>query len=192
DLPESDDKLSADVDNLDLPEDLNDNALPTDDDDLGLPEDLADNALPTDDDDLGLPEDLDIADDDLNLHNLSDEDDLGLPEDKELEDKIAKDINEADSVKNDIKADKLPVLNDDLPLPDTLPNVDDDYQDEALENDDKENDIGIDDISDSLDDILEDDDLNELDNLENILDDDNLDKEETEETLDDDLDLNNS
>ncbi|ADG70929.1 periplasmic flagellar collar protein FlcA [Brachyspira murdochii] len=201
DLPESDDKLSADVDNLDLPEDLADNALPTDDDDLGLPEDLADNALPTDDDDLGLPEDLDdnvLPDDDLGLPEdlddnvLPDDDDLGLPEDKELEDKIAKDINEADSVKNDIKADKLPVLNDDLPLPDTLPNVDDEYQDEALENDDKENDIGIDDISDSLDDILEDDDLNELDNLENILDDDNLDKEETEETLDDDLDLNNS
>ena len=192
--------MSADVDNLDLPEDLNDNTLPADDD-LGLPEDLD---MPADDDDLGLPEDLDIADDDLNLDNLStDDDDLGLPEDKELEDKIAKDINEADSVKNDIKADKLPVLNDDLPLPDTLPNVDDDYQDnsidDSLENDDKENDLGIDDISDSLDDILEDDDsLDELDNLENILDDD--DKEEsdakTEETSeenkeefsDDDLD----
>ncbi|WP_300759377.1 tetratricopeptide repeat protein [uncultured Brachyspira sp.] len=198
-LPEDlDDNTLADDDDLGLPEDLDDNALPTDDD-LGLPEDLDDNALLTDDD-LGLPEDLDdnalLTDDDLGLplglpEDLDDnalltDDDLGLPEDKELEDKIAKDINEADSVKNDIKADKLPVLNDELPLPDTLPNVDDDYQDnsidDSLENDDKENDLGIDDISDSLDDILEDDDnLDELDNLENILDDDdNLDDSEEE------------
>ena len=205
-LPEDldDNALPAD-DDLGLPEDLDDNALPADDD-LGLPEDLDDNALPADDDDLGLPEDLDLSDDDLNLdNNLSDDDDLGLPEDKELEDKIAKDINESDSDKNDIKADKLPVLNDDLPLPDTLPNVDDDYKDnsidDSLENDDKENDLGIDDISDSLDDILDDDDnLDELDNLENILDDEEEkqpseskkeDESKKEEPSDDDLDLDN-
>ncbi|MCZ9955754.1 periplasmic flagellar collar protein FlcA [Brachyspira hyodysenteriae] len=202
---ENNDEVSNDNDDLGLPEDLHDDdlGLPEDlhDDDLGLPEDLHDDdlGLPEDlhDDDLGLPEDLhdddlglpeDLHDDDLGLpEDLEDNDkvsadidSLELPEDKELEDKIAMDINDDNSSKNDIHSEKLPVL-DDLPLPDTLPDIEDekniDNEDlPDIKSDDNYganiNDLNLDDISDSLDDILEDDDSN-LDNLEDILSDDN-------------------
>ncbi|KLI39565.1 hypothetical protein SZ51_04370 [Brachyspira hyodysenteriae] len=188
---EDNDKVSANIDNLELPEDLeNNDEVSNDNDDLGLPEDLHDDdlGLPEDlhDDDLGLPEDL--HDDDLGLpEDLEDNDkvsadidSLELPEDKELEDKIAMDINDDNSSKNDIHSEKLPVL-DDLPLPDTLPDIEDekniDNEDlPDIKSDDNYgsniNDLNLDDISDSLDDILEDDDSN-LDNLEDILSDDN-------------------
>ncbi|WP_416515137.1 periplasmic flagellar collar protein FlcA [Brachyspira hyodysenteriae] len=196
DLHDDDLGLPEDLhdDDLGLPEDLHDDdlGLPEDlhDDDLGLPEDLHDDdlGLPEDlhDDDLGLPEDL--HDDDLGLpEDLEDNDkvsadidSLELPEDKELEDKIAMDINDDNSSKNDIHSEKLPVL-DDLPLPDTLPDIEDekniDNEDlPDIKSDDNYgsniNDLNLDDISDSLDDILEDDDSN-LDNLEDILSDDN-------------------
>ena len=163
-LPEDldNDKVSADIDNLELPEDL-------DNDDLGLPEDL-------NNDDLGLPEDLD---DDKVSANI---DDLELPEDKELEDKIAMDINNDNSHKNDIHSEKLPVL-DDLPLPDSLPNIyegrENEYNEDLpnIEYDDQKsniNDLELDGISDSLDDILEDEDSN----LDDILSDDELDEED--------------
>ncbi|HJH55984.1 MAG TPA: tetratricopeptide repeat protein [Brachyspira hyodysenteriae] len=206
DLPEDlDNALSDDIDDLGLPEDLDNNALSNDTDDLGLPEDLDNDKVSAnidnlelpedlenndevsnDNDDLGLPEDL--HDDDLGLpEDLEDNDkvsadidSLELPEDKELEDKIAMDINDDNPSKNDIHSEKLPVL-DDLPLPDTLPDIEDekniDNEDlPDIKSDDNYganiNDLNLDDISDSLDDILEDDDSN-LDNLEDILSDDN-------------------
>ena len=170
DLPKDleDEKVSADIDDLDLPKDLEDEKVSADIDDLDLPEDLEDEKVSADIDDLGLPEDLGL-DEDLVENQPSDLDDLGLPEDKELEDKIAKDINDADSNsnKNIINSDKLPVL-DDLPLPDSLPNID--SENEA-------NDY-IDNVSDDLNDILDDNEKVSDNNLDNTLLEDDLDLED--------------
>ena len=192
DLGLDDDKVSADIDDLGLPEDLglDDDKVSADIDDLGLPEDLDDDKVSADIDDLGLPEDLD--DDKSSVDN----DDLQLPEDKELEDKIAMDIKE-DKNSNDIHSERLPTLGD-LPLPETLPNIDDDNHN-INENDEEPNidDINIDDISDNLDDILEEDTTN-LDDLDSILNgnDDILGEEETdkaeEEPISDLEDINNT
>ncbi|MEI0496328.1 tetratricopeptide repeat protein, partial [Brachyspira intermedia] len=190
-LPEDldNDKVSADIDNLDLPEDLDNDKVSADIDNLELPEDLDndDLGLPEDlnSDDLGLPEDLD---DDKVSANI---DDLELPEDKELEDKIAMDISNNNSHKNDIHSEKLPVL-DDLPLPDSLPNIYEGRENKHnedlpnIESDDDQksniNDLELDGISDSLDDILEDEDSN----LDDILSDDELDEEDKDEVKEED------
>ncbi|MEI0549681.1 tetratricopeptide repeat protein [Brachyspira intermedia] len=190
-LPEDldNDKVSADIDNLDLPEDLDNDKVSADIDNLELPEDLNDDdlGLPEDlnSDDLGLPEDLD---DDKVSANI---DDLELPEDKELEDKIAMDISNNNSHKNDIHSEKLPVL-DDLPLPDSLPNIYEGRENKHnedlpnIESDDDQksniNDLELDGISDSLDDILEDEDSN----LDDILSDDELDEEDKDEVKEED------
>ncbi len=185
-LPEGldDDKVSADIDDLGLPEDLDDDKVSADIDDLGLPEDLDDDKVSADIDDLGLPEDLD--DDKVS----ADIDDLDLPEDKELEDKIAMDIKDNEK-HNDIHSEKLPAL-DDLPLPDSLPAADENTADlsntdvENIDNETNTDDLDIEGISDNLDDILEDEDSS-LDNLENILndDDDILENNQTEEEVKD-------
>ena len=202
-LPEDleDDKVSADVDNLDLPEDLEDDKVSADVDNLDLPEDLEDDKVLADIDDLGLPEDLGI-DDDLGINDdkiSGDLDSLELPEDKELEDKIAMDINDSDlkSKNSGIKSEKLPVL-DDLPLPNSLPDIDDNYVVDDVSDDSEDlpeinnieninDDLGIDDISDSLNDIL--DDENDL-NLDNLAPAESKSEEEIPED-DDNLDLDN-
>ncbi|WP_300369765.1 tetratricopeptide repeat protein [Brachyspira sp.] len=221
DLPEDlgDDKVSADIDNLDLPEDSDD------DDDLGLPEDLGlddssdndkvsadiDNLdlpedLDSDDDDLGLPEDLGLDDSSDNDKVSADIDSLDLPEDKELEEKIEKDIKDNEKY-DDIHSEKLPTFGD-LPLPDSLPNIDENIHKEN--NDDlpdlpdmdidenASDDLDIEGIADNLDDILEDEDSS-LGDLDNILNNDDLleevkDKEEkpqedVKDEEDDDLSL---
>ena len=103
-----------------------------------------------------------------------------MPEDKELEEKIAKDIKDSDNNKDDIHSEKLPVL-DDLPLPDTLPNIDDNYGNTSL----KDDDLDISNISENLDDILKENGIEEEPKAE--------DKKEEPEPLpvDDDLGLDN-
>ncbi len=191
-LPEGldDDKVSADIDDLGLPEDLDDDKVSADIDDLGLPEDLDDDKVSADIDDLGLPEDLDddkvSADiDDLGLpEDLDDDkvsadiDDLDLPEDKELEDKIAMDIKDNEK-HNDIHSEKLPAL-DDLPLPDSLPAADENTAD--LSNTDVEN----------IDNETNTDDLDIegiSDNLDDILEDEDSSLDNLENILNDDDDI---
>ena len=137
DLPDNDEKVSADIDNLDLPD--NDEKVSADIDNLDLPDN--DEKVSADIDNLDLPEDLGSDTEDA----LPADDGLDLPEDKELEEKIAKDIKDSDSGKEDIHSEKLPVL-DDLPLPYSLPNIDEDYQDTE--------DVDSSNISENLDDIL--------------------------------------
>ncbi|MEI0607975.1 tetratricopeptide repeat protein, partial [Brachyspira pulli] len=93
---------------------------------------------------------------------------------------IAKDIKDSDNNKDDIHSEKLPVL-DDLPLPDTLPNIDDNYGNTSL----KDDDLDISNISENLDDILKENGIEEEPKAE--------DKKEEPEPLpvDDDLGLDN-
>ncbi len=181
-MPAENDDLPSidDLDNLELHEDLDDDKVNADIDDLQLPEDLDDDKVIADIDDLQLPEDLD--DDKV----ITDIDNLQLPEDKELEEKIATDIDRDNSNDNDIHSEKLSEL-DDLPLPDSLPNIDKTNDESAKD------DFGIDEISDSLDDILEDETADsdiDSDNsdLDNIAEED----KEKYKTEDDNIDSDNS
>ena len=183
DLPESDDNLD-DVNDLDLPDDLktqDDEKI--DLDNLDLPESI-DNL-----DDLGLPDDLNQDDEETDLNNLD------LPKDKELENRLNSEINDSNN-KADANNLDVPVL-DDLPMPESLSDYDDNI-DNAIEENiiDNDDDISIDDLPgiEDLDDELEEEivDKNDaqeektdnLDELENILDDDNKETEAKEEDTD--------
>ncbi|MDO7020112.1 tetratricopeptide repeat protein [Brachyspira innocens] len=120
DLPENDDKLSADVDNLDLPE--SDDKLSADVDNLDLPE--SDDKLSADVDNLDLPE----SDDKLS----ADVDNLDLPE---SDDKLSADVDNLDLPEND---DKLSADVDNLDLPESDDKLSADVDNLDLpENDDK-------------------------------------------------------
>ena len=180
DLPENNDNLD-DVNDLDLPDDLKDqDDEKIDLDDLDLPESI-DNL-----DDLGLPDDLNQDDEETDLNNLD------LPKDKELENRLNSEINDSNN-KADANNLDVPVL-DDLPMPESLADYDDNI-DNAIEENiiDNDDDISIDDLPgiEDLDDELEEEivDKNDaqeektdnLDELENILDDDNKEAEAKEE-----------